>query len=130
MITLPTLATRYNFLASVLMLAAFFTASASQTVMAQEQAPGAKARSVAEAYIRAYESQNFDKLRSFYAEDVVFIDPTSFDTPQLAEDIHWHGPDAIIAGISNWGTARGKYRVNRTFVASGRVVFDAEMDVV
>jgi len=88
------------------------------------------AMTIARAYLAAYEAQDYDAMRGFYAEDAHFIDPTSFDIESVAVDIDWTGPDAIIEGIRAWGMARGEYRIDRSYEASGRVVFLAEMDVI
>ena len=88
------------------------------------------ALAIAQAYIAAYEAQDFDAMRALYAADAHFIDPTSFAMDAVTPDIDWTGPDAIIAGIRSWGVLRGEYHVDRLYEASGRVVFDAEMDVV
>lgn len=85
---------------------------------------------IAQAYIAAYEAQDFDAMRGFYAPDARFVDPTSFEMDEVTSDIDWTGADEIIAGISSWGVARGIYKFDRVYEASGRIVFDAEMDVV
>lgn len=88
------------------------------------------AEQIARAYIAAYEAQDFDAMRAFYAPDARFIDPTSFEMDDVTPDIDWTGADEILAGISSWGVASGVYNFDRVYEASGRVVFDAEMDVV
>ena len=85
---------------------------------------------IAQRYIAAYEAQDFDTMRALYASEARFIDPNSFEMDHLTPDIDWHGPDEILAGIASWGLVRGHYRIDRMYEASGRVVFDADIDVV
>jgi len=84
---------------------------------------------IAQAYIAAYEGQDFEAMREFMADDVVFTDPTSFDLAFVREPIHWTGADEILAGVSAWNVARGEHHLDRVYEAAGRVVFDANMDV-
>jgi len=87
------------------------------------------ARATAEAWLRAYEAQDQDAMRALLTEDSRFVDPTSFDRPEVTERIEWTGPDAILSGVAAWGASAGEYTVSRTFEASNRVVFEAEMRV-
>ena len=84
---------------------------------------------IAQAYISAYERQDFDAMRDLMADDAVFIDPTSFDLAFVREPVHWTGADEVLAGISAWNIARGEYHFDRVYEAAGRIVFDASMDV-
>jgi ketosteroid isomerase-like protein len=93
---------------------------------AQEPAPP---RSVAEAYLSAYQQQDFDAMRALYAEDARFIDPTSFSIPEVTAPIDWHGADAIIAGVSSWGAEHLEYMIERSYVASNTVIFDGSTTV-
>ena len=86
-------------------------------------------RAVAEAYIAAYESQDYDAMRTLYADDAVFVDPTSFHLPSMPP-IDWQGSETIIAGITSWGIARLEYHLDNSFTASGAVIFDGTADVV
>ncbi len=86
-------------------------------------------RAVAEAYIAAYEHQNLDAMRALYADDAVFVDPTSFHLPQMPP-IHWQGPDTILEGIAGWGISGLELHLDRSYTASGAVVFDGNADVV
>ena len=87
-------------------------------------------RETAEAWIAAYEAQDFDAMRALLTPDSVFVDPTSFERPEVTNTINWTGPDAIIAGVSAWGISHGAYDVSRTFASSNRIVFNAIMTVV
>jgi ketosteroid isomerase-like protein len=87
-------------------------------------------REIAETYLAAYQAQDFETMHELYAEDAHFIDPTSFDMPNIGARIEWIGPDAIIAGLSGWGVTRIDYTIAQTYAASGRVVFQATADVV
>ena len=83
---------------------------------------------LAQAYINAYEAQDFDAMRDFMADEMVFIDPTSFDLVHVSEAANWSGPDATIAGISAWNIHSGAYRIERIYEAAGRVIFDGAFD--
>jgi ketosteroid isomerase-like protein len=85
---------------------------------------------VATAYLETYQSGNFEGMREFYADDAVFIDPTSFEIPNMGDTIHWQGADAIIAGISAWGASGLDYTFDRVYEASGRVIFDGATHVI
>ena len=89
----------------------------------------AGARDVAEAYLAAYQTQDFDQMRELYAGDAHFIDPTSFDIPQITAPIDWQGADSIIAGISSWGIQHITYHQDRSYEASNAVIFDGNADV-
>ena len=98
-------------------------------------APGLRADStgsaqdVAERYLAAYSRLDFEDMRALYAPNATFIDPTSFAVLAPEQRIDWQGADAIIDGISNWGLTALDYRIQRTYEASGQVVFDAVVDV-
>ncbi|WP_300553232.1 nuclear transport factor 2 family protein [Maricaulis sp.] len=83
---------------------------------------------LAQAYIHAYEAQDFDAMLDFMADEMVFIDPTSFDLVHVSEAANWTGPDAIISGISAWNIHSGDYRIERIYEAAGRVIFDGAFD--
>tara|TARA_R110000868_G_scaffold45045_3_gene149906 strand:- start:50993 stop:51484 length:492 start_codon:yes stop_codon:yes gene_type:complete len=85
-------------------------------------------RAVAEAYLAAYESQDYETMRTLYADDAVFVDPTSFHLSSMPP-IEWQGPETIIAGIASWGLAHIDYHPERSFTASGAVVFEGDADV-
>tara|TARA_R110002073_G_scaffold19336_3_gene70668 strand:- start:7160 stop:7624 length:465 start_codon:yes stop_codon:yes gene_type:complete len=87
------------------------------------------ARETAERWLDAYETQDFDAIRALLTDGSRFIDPTSFERPEVSNPIDWTGPDAIIEGIAAWGMTAGHYTIHNTFEASGRVVFQAEMRV-
>ena len=86
-------------------------------------------RAVAEAYIAAYEHQDYEAMRALYAEDAVFVDPTSFQLPQMPP-INWQGRDTILEGIASWGISGLEMHLDRSYNASGAVVFDGNADVV
>ncbi|WP_203291176.1 nuclear transport factor 2 family protein [Maricaulis parjimensis] len=85
---------------------------------------------IAETYMQAYQEQDLDLLQTLYADDAVFLDPTSGDVLPITPPIHWEGPDAIIAGLRSWGTARMTYTLDRSFNASGRFVYEGVSNVV
>jgi ketosteroid isomerase-like protein len=85
---------------------------------------------IATAYLEAYQSGNYATMREYYAEDAVFIDPTSFEVPNIGDTIHWQGADAIIAGISAWGASGLEYTFDRIYESSGRVIFDGATHVI
>ncbi|WP_291843861.1 nuclear transport factor 2 family protein [Maricaulis sp.] len=87
-------------------------------------------RSVAEAWLEAYASQDFEQMSALMSEDTVFVDPTSFAIDAVTDRIEWRGPEAIIAGVSAWGMDHGVYTIDRTYEASGQVVFSGHVDVV
>lgn len=80
-------------------------------------------RDIADAYMDAYERQDFEAMRAHYAEDAVFLDPTSFDRPEVGQRIEWQGADAITRGVGAWGVAAADYTVDRSYASSGRVVY-------
>lgn len=86
-------------------------------------------RTVAEAYLSAYQHQDYDRMRALYAVDAVFVDPTSFRLPQMPP-IDWQGPDAILEGIASWGISGLEYHLERSYSASGAVVFDGSADAI
>jgi ketosteroid isomerase-like protein len=95
------------------------------TASAQEADTEMSAQNVAENYLAAYSTQDWETVRALYAEDAVFIDPTSlelgFDNP-----IEWTGADEIITGIGGWGVSELHYQIHNTYESSGRVVFQAD----
>ena len=97
-------------------------------VARQDDAP--PAIPVAQAYLAAYQAQDFDALAALYAEDAVFIDPTSFDVGNITQPIDWQGRDAILSGLRSWNVARLEYAVDRNYQASGRTVFDGAVTAV
>lgn len=87
-------------------------------------------RQVAETYMQAYQAQDFEVLETLYSDDALFVDPTSYDVAPITSPIRWEGPDAIIAGLQGWGVARMTYSLDRSFEASGQVIYDGVSDVV
>ena len=69
-------------------------------------------------------------MAALMTDDTVFIDPTSFAIEGITNRIEWRGSDAIIAGVSAWGIDHGTYTIERTYEASGQVVFSGHIDVV
>lgn len=92
--------------------------------------PAQASQDLAQAYLEAYETQDFEQLAELYAPDARFVDPTSFDVPDTTPPIDWQGPDAIIAGLQSWGVAEVDYRIDRSFTASGRTIFDGSVTAV
>ncbi|MEN0652934.1 MULTISPECIES: nuclear transport factor 2 family protein [Hyphobacterium] len=85
---------------------------------------------VAEAYLAAYQAQDFAALEALYAEDAVFIDPTSEAIQGIGGPFDWTGREAILAGIRAWGATRLEYTVDRSWSASGHVVFDGAVAAI
>lgn len=85
---------------------------------------------VAQTYLAAYQAQDFAALESIYAENAVFIDPTSFDVGAITPPIDWHGRDAILDGLRSWNVERLEYDIDREYEASGRTVFDGAVTAV
>jgi ketosteroid isomerase-like protein len=85
---------------------------------------------VAEAYLAAYQAQDFAALETLYAEDAVFIDPTSETVPGIGGPFDWTGREAILAGIRGWGATRLEYEIDRSYSASGHVVFDGAVAAI
>lgn len=94
------------------------------SALAQEQTP---ARQTAEAWLDAYQAQDFESARGLLTEESVFIDPTSFGRENFGEPINWTGADAIIAGISSWGLANAEYSFDRVYESPGRVIYDGSV---
>jgi len=86
-------------------------------------------RPVADAYMEAYQAQDFEVLSGLYAEDAIFVDPTSFDVAPITSPIRWQGSDAIIDGIQGWSVTSMRYTLERTYEASGHVIYDGISDV-
>ncbi|HAQ36258.1 MAG: hypothetical protein CMF74_07245 [Maricaulis sp.] len=85
---------------------------------------------IADAYLAAYQAQDFDALAGWIAADAVFIDPTSEAVPGIAEPFHWTGRDAILAGMRSWGASRLEYEIDRRYSASGHVIFDGAVAAI
>jgi limonene-1,2-epoxide hydrolase len=88
------------------------------------------AREVAEAWLDAYQRQDFAAMTALMTEETVFVDPTSFSIEAVTERIEWRGPDAITSGIAAWGMDHGVYEIERSYEASDRVIFIGRVDVV
>ncbi len=99
-------------------------ASMASIAGAQDAAP---ARHTADAWLAAYQAQDFEAAREFLTDESVFIDPTSFGRENFGEPINWTGPDAIINGISSWGLVNGEYRFDRVYESPGRVIYDGNV---
>ena len=109
------------------MLAILTALALTQTGIAAEPAEDAI---IAETYMRAYQDLDFDRLATLYAEDAVFIDPTSGNVAPITPPIHWQGADSIIAGLHSWGAQRMTYTLERHFNASGRFIYEGRSDVI
>lgn len=80
---------------------------------------------VAERYLEAYTALDIVALEELYAEDAVFIDPTSFDVPQIAQPVHFIGKDNVLAFVASLDGVMldASYELDRIYEASGEVVF-------
>jgi limonene-1,2-epoxide hydrolase len=87
----------------------------------------ASARQTADAWLAAYEAQDFDAVRSLLTDESVFIDPTSFGRANVVNTIDWTGPEEIISGISGWGLAAAEYSFDRVYESPGRVIYDGSV---
>jgi ketosteroid isomerase-like protein len=90
------------------------TAAVGLTLMSGVAMAQDTPEAVAEAYLAAYQAQDFAALETLYAEDAVFIDPTS----------------ETVAGIRGWGATRLEYTIDRSYSASGHVVFDGAVAAI
>ena len=79
---------------------------------------------LARRYIAAYQALDVERLESFYAADVRFIDPTSERTP-LAQPFIFEGRDNVLAAIAQAAQSFVciRYDVRRIYESSGHVVF-------
>ncbi|WP_394693357.1 nuclear transport factor 2 family protein [Hyphobacterium sp.] len=96
------------------------------SALAQEQTP---ARQTAEAWLDAYQAQDFSAMRALLTDESVFIDPTSLGRENFGDPINWQGADAILAGVGAWGVTHAEYHIDRTYESPGRVIFDGSVDV-
>ncbi|QNL19837.1 nuclear transport factor 2 family protein [Hyphobacterium sp. CCMP332] len=92
--------------------------------LAQDSTPS---RQIADAWLTAYQAQDFDAARGLLTHESVFIDPTSFGRENFGEPINWTGADAIISGISSWGLAGAEYSFDRVYESPGRVIYDGSV---
>lgn len=111
----------------IILTVIFALASALVATSSLQAQPVSPVRSTAETYLAAYAALEYETMHGLYAEDAVFLDPTSFDIVQ--DRIEWQGADAIITGIQGWGLAAIDYQIQRTYEASGQVIFEAVADV-
>lgn len=102
----------------------FCIATFGSNSFAQEVTP---ARQTADAWLAAYQAQDFDVARTLLTEASTFIDPTSFGREGFGDPINWTGADSIIAGISSWGLDEAEYTFNRVYESPGRVVYDGSV---
>ncbi|MEE2526703.1 nuclear transport factor 2 family protein [Hyphobacterium sp. HN65] len=94
--------------------------------LAQDVTP---TRQTAEAWLTAYQAQNFEAMRSLLDQNSVFIDPTSLGRESFGNPINWQGADAILAGVRSWGVTDAQYHFDRTYESPGRVIYDGSIDV-
>lgn len=87
------------------------------------------ARQTAQAWLDAYQAQDFDAMRAMLSDESVFIDPTSLGRENFGDPINWQGADAILAGVGAWGVTDAEYHIERTYESPGRVIFDGSVDV-
>ncbi|MAC87987.1 MAG: hypothetical protein CMF73_01545 [Maricaulis sp.] len=116
----------FRLLFAVVLLSVGITPVTSAQPASVDLAP----RALAEAWLDAYARQDFDRMRSLMTADTVFVDPTSFEVAAVTQPIDWRGPEAITAGIAAWGMDHAVYTVDRSYEASGNVVFSGHIDVV
>jgi ketosteroid isomerase-like protein len=109
---------------------ALLAALASFASAAAEPAHGdptmiAKARE----YLAAYSRMDLKALEALYAEDAAFNDPTSTHVPGIGGPFAWHGRQEVLAHIGEWRKSIQSldYDVERTYEASGHVVFVGEV---
>jgi ketosteroid isomerase-like protein len=88
---------------------------------------GTPARQTADAWLAAYQAQDFDAARGLLTDASIFIDPTSFGRDGFGEPINWTGAEAIIAGISSWGLDNAAYTFERVYESPGRVIYDGSV---
>jgi len=100
--------------------------ASNSLVFAQETSP---ARQTAEAWIAAYEAQDFDAMRALLTDGSHFIDPTSLGRENFGNPIDWQGADQILEGIAGWGVTHAEYHVERSYESPGRVIFNGSIDV-
>ncbi|MGD9799614.1 MAG: nuclear transport factor 2 family protein [Parvularculaceae bacterium] len=108
-------------------LAAFLSTHAS----AEDDASAQRAIEVAEAYLAAYSTFDVDKMAPFYADDVVFSDPTSIGQIPGHAGFVFEGKDAVIKGLGDYAAGYQKFSVKydleRRYESAGVVVFVANL---
>jgi ketosteroid isomerase-like protein len=102
----------------------FYVATLASNAFAQEVTP---ARQTADAWLTAYQAQDFATARALLTESSTFIDPTSFGREGFGDPINWTGADTIIAGISSWSLDEAEYTFNRVYESPGRVIYDGSV---
>jgi len=93
----------------------------TSTAQAQETT---SSRQTADAWLTAYQAQDFDVVRQYLNDDSVFIDVTSFGREEFSGPIDWTGAEAIVAGITSWGLESVVYNFERVYESPGRVIYD------
>ncbi|WP_421784692.1 nuclear transport factor 2 family protein [Hyphobacterium sp.] len=86
-------------------------------------------RQVADAWLEAYQAQDFEAMGALLNESSRFIDPTSFGREGFDGPIDWMGPDAILSGIRAWGVTHAQYHFDDVFTSPGRVIYRGSIDV-
>jgi ketosteroid isomerase-like protein len=110
--------------------ATLLLALASATPAVADPAHGNQATiAKAQEYLAAYSRMDLKALEALYAEEAVFNDPTSTDVPGIGGPFAWHGRQEVLAHIGEWRKSIQSlnYDVERTYEASGHVVFVGEV---
>lgn len=122
-------ASHFGLTLAFLLIAAPATADESDV-----SAQGSAAMRIAMDYIDAYGAFDLERVETFYAEDAVFTDPTSFEFTDFGAPYHWEGREAIIRELHELKTESGvvavTYKSSQVYEASGRVVFVADLQPV
>lgn len=92
-------------------------------------AAAADDRQIADAWLSAYQSQDFAAMGTLLNDDSHFIDPTSFGREGFEAPIDWAGAEAIRAGIRSWGITHAQYHFEDIFESPGRVIYRGSIDV-
>ncbi len=90
-----------------------------------EKEPNACAMQTAYQYLEAYTQLDMQTLEKMYSPDVVFIDPTSLNAPNIAIPVEYQGKADVLAFISSLegNLIDARYDLDRTYESSGQVVF-------
>lgn len=111
---------------------AFAAASALLTGAANaDELSSAGTVKLATDYLAAYSTFDVEKMRPFYADEAVFIDPTSKNQIPGYGEFHFSGKDAIIKGLGDYAASYESfsvhYNVTRQYESAGNVVFIADL---
>ena len=111
-----------------------FIGSLFLSTAAFASAPDNDVIAVADAYMQAYQAQDHDAMERLYAEDAVFIDPTSVDAGLPNGPVMWSGRREIMAHLRPKDGVESSlvldYDVYTKFEHSGVVVYAANVSYV